>query len=196
MITLIFSWRINVKINNNKGFTLAEIILVISIIGILAVVGTPAMTSTFRNYTFSNDTRLMLAAINKARAQAIQTGLNTTVQFIPGPGNNNQTSYVAFFDNGAGVATAAGNGVFDNGETVIQRGSLHDGITMATPVFQTKTLNNGKSMTFNGLGLPWGFNGGTPVIYSGVIASSMQIDSSTTRNRSIVISSGGRLAIN
>jgi prepilin-type N-terminal cleavage/methylation domain-containing protein len=180
---------------NNKGFTLAEILLVIAIIGIMLAVASPGLSRAIRNYNFSNDSRLMLAAINRARSQAIQSGLNTTVQFIPGPGNLSQTSYVAFFDDGAGVAAAAGNGVLNNGETIIQRGSFHDGITMAPPVFLANTLNNGNSMTFNGLGLPWGFNATGPIIYSGVIDSSMPIDSSTTRTMRIVISSGGRLSI-
>lgn len=178
-------------ITNDKGFTLAEVALVILIAVIIIALSSPQVTLMIRNYNFSNDMRTMMAAINRARSQSIQTGLITSVAFFPNVANT-QGRYMVFFDNGAGIGGIAGNGLREGNEEIIQEGTLHEGIILDAPAFASNVLNMGRSMSFNSLGLPWGFNAGAPVFFSGTITTNMP---SISRTMQLVISTGGSLRI-
>lgn len=169
-----------------------EILIVIIVIAVVIAVSTPQVTGFIRNYNFSSDMRMMVTAINQAKNRSMRNCQITAVQFIPNT-ETTQARYVAFVDNGAGGGTA-GNGILDGTEQVIQSGSLHSGITMQQPLLNN-ILNEGKSTLFDGMGLPWGFNGGAPVRYSGSITATMTTSSGATMAKRIVISTGGNLSI-
>lgn len=64
-----------------RGFSLVELIITISVVGILATIATPSMTSIMTRHRVQDATSDLFAALLKARGEAIM--LNSDVRVVP-----------------------------------------------------------------------------------------------------------------
>jgi type II secretion system protein H len=70
--------------NNKRGFTLVEILVVIAIMGILMAIAIPAVTTWRENDRNKQVARDILAGLRQARSMAISQGEQIAVIFDPG----------------------------------------------------------------------------------------------------------------
>ena len=68
--------------NDQRGFSLIELIIVVGIIAVMAAVGLPAIGRYFRNYQIRNAAREVAAEIQAARTKAIMKNVNWGVIFV------------------------------------------------------------------------------------------------------------------
>lgn len=89
------------KLNNQSGFTLIELILVIAILGILAVAVAPSFTNLLTSASTTG---------GRGTAGAIQSGINT--QYAERVANNTTPFWVATLDGAANGACSTANPCF------------------------------------------------------------------------------------
>jgi type IV fimbrial biogenesis protein FimT len=71
------------KKQNNTGFTLTELLIVIAIIAILAVLAVPSFQDTLRAQRVEGAAEALLAALQNAKAEAIKTNSARRIVFTP-----------------------------------------------------------------------------------------------------------------
>ncbi|MFA6008693.1 MAG: prepilin-type N-terminal cleavage/methylation domain-containing protein [Desulfobacteraceae bacterium] len=182
------------RTKTNKGFTLLEIMVVVVLISILAAVATPQINQAFDSYQFSNGMRMVLNTINRAKGEAMNSGLFTSVNFTTDA--NGRVNYTAFVDDGIGGGITR-NGIRDGAERLITAGRLPTGVSiiMGNTTFQRVGAN--PFTQFNYLGMPNGTdpaNGAALINYSGDIMFSSLIRG-IARTQTIQIGVGGSLGI-
>lgn len=70
---------IKLPIIGNKGFTLTEILITLTIAGILAAVSVPAMSTFVKNHRLSSQANDLLADLTFARTEAVKRAVTITV---------------------------------------------------------------------------------------------------------------------
>jgi len=138
--------------NNNKGFTLMELMVVVGILAILVSMAVPEFKRWNASQRLSASVRRIHSALQLARLEAIKEGRNVVVVFSEGTGLSG--TYSAFVDDD-------GDRALDTGETVIASGSLPAPITINSARFDlggTGTLDKLKTH-FDSRGLTTGRNG-------------------------------------
>ncbi len=184
------------NMTNNKGFTLAEVIIVIFFIIVLSAVSMPLVSDTLDQYQFTNSMRLLLSTMNRAKGEAVNTSFPCSVLFTTDA--NGRVNYTAFVDNGNGGGIS-GNGLRDGTEQLISDGQMPRGVTINSASTTLPTINisgnNCPFTQFNSLGFPIGFQAGASAIYSGNIRMNTVING-TLRSREIRLGIGGNLFIN
>jgi len=103
----------------NTGFTLLELMIVISILAFLAAVSTPNIISWFEGRKLSSASRDVLSAMQSARLRAVKERANAVVSF-----NVANNTFEAFVDDGGGTPANSGNNTRDGGETLFRSGSF------------------------------------------------------------------------
>ena len=68
-----------ITMNHNKGFTLMELITVISIVGILTAVAVPNIISWRSNWQVSGAARQVMATLQDAKLQAVKNNSDATI---------------------------------------------------------------------------------------------------------------------
>lgn len=68
---------------NSRGFTLLEVIVVVSIIAVMAAIAIPALNTWGPNYRLKGAVRDVYSAMQKARILAVKTNTDTAVIFDP-----------------------------------------------------------------------------------------------------------------
>jgi type IV fimbrial biogenesis protein FimT len=115
------------------GFSIAELMTVVSLIGILAAVGIPSFLSFQPSMRLNGAAREVLSRLNWARANAVQNNNTSVVTFL------NDHSFQIFND-------ANGNGSVDANETVtINLQTNYSDVTFAV-------TGSSSTPTFNGRG--------------------------------------------
>jgi prepilin-type N-terminal cleavage/methylation domain-containing protein len=160
----------DVKRNNEKGFTMVEVAVVLCLFVILVAVSAPGAISFYKSYNFSNDLRTVVSVINTARNKAIQTGAQTVVSFQTNENNHGaRVRYVAFVDDGGYDRTGTANdGVLNGTEKILAEVSMHRGLILG-PMNINNLLNAGHSIAFNPQGFAMGLIGGVQQLYNGTI---------------------------
>ena len=68
---------------SQSGFTLAEAMIAIAVIGILSAIAIPAIMNWLPNMRLQSTARNLLADMQNAKSQAIKTNTNVTLTFTP-----------------------------------------------------------------------------------------------------------------
>lgn len=163
--------------NGQAGFTLVELMILISIVGITATVGTISLLNELPVMRLKSVSRDIFSTMIQAKVEAIRRGGSVAVSF-----NTLGNSYTMFFDNGDGGGVAD-NGLIDGTENVLQIGTLPEKVTFVDPT----TFNN-NALVFTSRGIP-SLNGAL----GGGTVKLRTVDS--VRQRSIIVSSAGRIRI-
>lgn len=126
--------------NDESGFTLVEIIVVMVIIAIMLVIAAPNFMSWLPNLRFRDNSRNMLFDMQFTKTSAVKRNTNVVFLF-------NANSYTIFVDDGAGTGTA--NDDIQNGtEETLKTVSLPTDLTL------TKTTLPANLVAFTPNGLP------------------------------------------
>jgi type IV fimbrial biogenesis protein FimT len=103
--------------NNRKstsGFTLLELMITISVAGILMAMAIPSFSDMIRNNRLTTYANELVTSLNIARSEAIKRGVSVSVRKIGGTGTYWSTSgWNVFVDNDA-------DGTLDTGEEILR----------------------------------------------------------------------------
>lgn len=69
------------RLQKNKGFTLIELMVVVTILSILTVISVPAMAKWIPNYRLSESVRNLQSAVQKTRGEAIKRNRTLWMDF-------------------------------------------------------------------------------------------------------------------
>lgn len=135
--------KINIQKKLNKGFTLIEMMVVVSIAAILLGIGIPSFRNLIQNQQITSAVNDFFAAINLTRSEAIQRGAR--VDLVPvGDGSDWAKGWVVFVDKNNNQKLDE-----DEGEQIIyMHGPVASGITIV-PNFTDDKANY---LAYNGTG--------------------------------------------
>ena len=156
-------------LRNNSGLTMAEVMVVIGIIGICSAIAIPNFIGWLPKQRLSSATNDVLGAIQSARLRALKDNSSVAIVFNPGA-----DSYLVFLDNGNG-AGIADNSVQDGGEPTIGRGRMAAGVNLVSTSF-------GGTLRFDTRGFPVGLGVGGNIILSNNRGASKTITINVTGN--------------
>ncbi len=129
---------------NESGFTLAELMVVIAIIGICAAIAVPNFIGWLPKHRLNSATYDLVGAIQWARLRALKDHASVVIVFNPG-----DDSYLTFVDNGANP----GDGLQDGDEPTIRGGVMPAGVHLDDTSFAAEKLQ------FDPRGFPKGGGG-------------------------------------
>lgn len=120
---------------NNRGFTLIELIVTLTIAGILIALAGPAMKSFILDQRLTTQANDFIADLNLARSEAIKRATNVTIcrqgGSLSSPSCNSsanwQTGRIVFVD-------SDGDSTIDSGDTILRVRESLDGSNTMTPV--------------------------------------------------------------
>lgn len=126
-----------------RGVTLVELMVTLTILAILLSVGVPGMTDLIRDARLSSQSDLLVGTLNAARLEAVKQ--RKAMKVCPASNANTDTACATSAD-----AWSTGIMVSD-GASIIQRVQMRDGLTIttaATSVVFSGTLGSTAAATF------------------------------------------------
>jgi type IV fimbrial biogenesis protein FimT len=143
-----------VILNQRRGFTTLELLVVISIILILAAIAFPNLSGWTRKQRLKGAARDLMSHFQFARLEAIKR--STTIALAFNPGEGGVGNYTVFVDDGGGDETLAGNLIQNNAaESTLRRVIMPVGVTLECTTFVDDNAG------YNTRGFPVQGNGGT-----------------------------------
>ena len=159
--------KVTMCMNKNSGFTLIEVLIVISLIGIVTTFAIPDFAKWRENQKFNSTARDVSLVLQRAKMAAINGQSNVAVIITAGTGAS--ATYRTFVDDGVTPD------VFDAGEEEIQKSTaMPDGVEIDSDV----------NTRFNSMGIPIG---------SGC---TINLKKGATLTRSIEVSLAGHISLN
>jgi prepilin-type N-terminal cleavage/methylation domain-containing protein len=150
---------------HRKGFTLTEVIVVMSLIGIMMAIAVPSYISWLPKHRFQTSVRQIYDDMNLAKIRAVRGNVDAYITF-----DINNETYFVFLDDGTQ------NGAYNAGETILRNNvTLENGVDITAA--NTCGFNNRGMSTAAGL---------NQVFLSNPTGLSMRIDVNTAGNISIV----------
>jgi len=144
--------------SNMQGFTLVEIIIVVSVIAALAAIAIPNFISWVPNFKLKSAARDLYSTMQKVRLEAVKRNADIGISFstvvFPAEGGG----YQVFVDDGAGGGIA-GDAIKNGTETSLLQTNLPEKCTLSSASF----LGNPRS-GYTGEGLPLGNRIGTVML--------------------------------
>jgi type IV fimbrial biogenesis protein FimT len=116
---------------NTKGFTLVELMIVITILGLVAVLSVPNYQRFMQGWRLDGETQHLASALRTARSAAVMKNIDVVFTFDP-----DANTYSWFEDTN-------GNGNLDNGEYESAEYSLSETVDIAAHTLSSTTLTFG-----------------------------------------------------
>lgn len=135
--------------NNQAGFTLMELLIVIGVLALVAAVATSSIISFLPGYRLKAATRDLVTNLQQARSEAIKQNRTCTVTFADQTIDGVTYNYFAWFDNN-------NDGAFNSGEQIwaVRLDDYHSHVRFDTSEGNGNGLGfTGTSFTFNSRGL-------------------------------------------
>ena len=126
---------------NKKGFTVIELTIVLSIIGIISVIAIPSYLAWLPRHELKTSVRHIYDDMNMAKFRAVKTNADIGIKF-----NTSNENYRIFIDTDKDQD-------FDSGETVLSTGALENGVDITGSTFTDNTYG------FNSRGMSAGTTG-------------------------------------
>ena len=126
---------------NKKGFTVIELTIVLSILGIISVIAMPSYLGWLPKHELKTSVRRIYDDMNMAKFRAVKTNADIGIEF-----NISNENYRIFIDTDKDQD-------FDSGETVLSTGSLENGVDITASTFTDNTYG------FNSRGMSAGTTG-------------------------------------
>lgn len=117
------------RLTNRHGFTLVEILTVVTIIGIMTAIAIPGFSTWIPNMRLKSDARDLYSNLQKAKLEAVKQNSCTGVVFTPVVLPATGGSYAIFVDDGAGAGTPC-NAVQDGGENIVSTTAVSNGVSL------------------------------------------------------------------
>ncbi|QTD47444.1 GspH/FimT family pseudopilin [Ottowia testudinis] len=163
----------------SKGFTAIELLVVISILGILAALAAPSFTPLMERWRVRQVNEALQSSLYLARSEAIKRGGNVVVKKLPN-NTNNCTTASGTNDWGCGwvVCDASANATCNPSGTILQR---YD----APPKVEVTRSAGGETITID----RWG----AVTTYIGISVVPQGKPTTDPATRGVCMSSGGRI---
>ena len=120
--------------NMNKseaGFTLTELMIVISILGLIAVLAVPNIKGFLQTWKLNGETQELASTLRTARSAAVRRNAEVVFTF-----DMNTNSYFYFEDDD-------GDGGYDNGEYMSETKEMDPGVVITAHTLPTNTITFG-----------------------------------------------------
>jgi type IV fimbrial biogenesis protein FimT len=151
---------------NNKGFTMAEVVVTLAILGIMATIAVPSFMSWLPKHRLQTSVRQIYDDLNLAKMEAVRRNTNVFVQFS----RVNERYSVILDSNNSGAV--------DGGDTTLKNNiALEAGVDINNTSFGGDTVGfNNRGMTVSNaagtvtLTNPTG-NGGVQILLTGNIST-------------------------
>jgi prepilin-type N-terminal cleavage/methylation domain-containing protein len=161
-------------LKNRTGFTMVEVAVTLSLLGILTAIAVPSYISWLPRHRLQTSARQIYDDLNLAKIQAVKDNANAYITF-----DTSNYTYFIFLDD------QTINGTYESGETIIRNNAtLENGVTITATTFTANTVG------FNNRGLSLGLPAAAPyqVRLSNLTGLLMGVDVNTAGGISIVTS--------
>jgi type IV fimbrial biogenesis protein FimT len=111
------------KLTNDGGFTLLELMIVVSIAAILLGIAIPSFKATIRNNRLTAYANGLVTALNVARSEAVKRGRSVTVRKVDDKSSTNLDAAANWEDGWDVFTDADGDGEFETGDADILIGT-------------------------------------------------------------------------
>lgn len=136
------------NLTTNKGFTIIELLVTLSVAGIILTVAVPSFQGLVQESRISAQSNNFLSAVMLAKSEAIKR--NSPVTICPSTNGTACTGGTVWSNGWVVFADASSDGVVDGGEEVIQvNAAFTGGNTLQSAGARITFTANGFSMGFN-----------------------------------------------